>query len=101
MDGDHVVARVSVAHFHAAWGELAEAATAARQAYGVGPWYPDTVATLAAVLRLVGEQDEARVLFERLGSGEGVGDCRARAVYYLLSGDDRGGGVDEEGDHRA
>jgi serine/threonine-protein kinase len=87
IDPGLVVARVSVAHFHAAWGERAEAVAAAREAYRVGPWYPDTVATLAAALRLSGEEEEARALVERLGSGEGVGDCRARAVYHVLCGE--------------
>jgi serine/threonine-protein kinase len=87
IDPDLVVARVSVAHFHAAWGERAEAVAAAREAYRVGPWYPDSVATLAATLRLSGEEEEARALVERLGSGEGVGDCRARAVYHILCGE--------------
>ena len=53
----------------------------------MGPWYQDTVATLAALLRLSGEEAEARALVERLGSGEGVGDCRARAVYHILCGE--------------
>ena len=87
IDPDLVVARVSVAHFHAAWGELAQAVAAAREAYRVGPWYQDTIATLAALLRLSGEEAEARALAERLGSGEGVGDCRARAVYHILCGE--------------
>jgi len=87
IDPNLVVARVSVAHFHAAWGEIAEAVTAARDAYRVGPWYQDSIATLAAVLRLSGEEAEARTLVERLGSGEGVGDCRARAVYHVLCGE--------------
>ena len=87
IDPDLVVARVSVAHFHAAWGERAQAVAAAREAYRVGPWYQDTIATLAALLRLSGEEDEASALAERLGSGEGVGDCRARAVYHILCGE--------------
>ena len=87
IDPDLVVARVSVAHFHAAWGELAPAVAAAREAYRVGPWYQDTIATLAALLRLSGEEAEANALTERLGSGEGVGDCRARAVYHVLCGE--------------
>ena len=86
IDPNLVVARVSVAHFHAAWGELAEAVTAAREAYRVGPWYQDAVATLAALLHVSGAEEEARGLFERLGAGEGIGDCRAQAVYHLLCG---------------
>jgi TolB-like protein/Tfp pilus assembly protein PilF len=87
IDPDLVVARVSVAHFHAAWGERSEAVAAAREAHRVGPWYPDSVATLAAALRLDGREEEARSLVERLGSGESVGDCRARAVFHVLCGE--------------
>jgi eukaryotic-like serine/threonine-protein kinase len=87
LDGNLVIARVSIAHFHAAWDELAEAVTAARQAYAVGPWYPDAIATLAAVLRLSGNEAEARALYTKLGTGAGFGDCRAQAAYYLLCGD--------------
>ena len=87
LDSNLVVARVSIAHFHAAWGELAEAEAAARLAYTVGPWYPDTIATLAAVLRLRGKDDEARALYQMLGTGSGFGDCRAQAIYHLISGE--------------
>jgi hypothetical protein len=87
IDPEMVVARVSVAHFRAWWGERAEAVAAAREAYRVGPWYQDSVATLAAALRLSGAEEEARALVEQLGSGEGVGDCRARAEYHLLCGE--------------
>ena len=41
LDPNLVVARVSIAHFHADWGQLPEAVAAARKAYAVGPWYPD------------------------------------------------------------
>jgi serine/threonine-protein kinase len=87
LDSNLVVARVSIAHFHAAWGELAEAESAARHAYAVGPWYPDTIATLAAVLRVRGKDDEARALHQMLGTGSAFGDCRAHAIYHLLSGE--------------
>jgi serine/threonine-protein kinase len=87
LDGNLVVARVSIAHFHADWGELPEAVAAARQAHAVGPWYPDATATLAAMLRRTGEESEARALYESLGSGERFGDARAQAIYHLLYGD--------------
>jgi serine/threonine-protein kinase len=87
LDGNNVVARVSIAHFHAAWGELAEAVIAARQGYAIGPWYPDTSATLAALLRLSGKEDEARALYQTLGTGASFGDCRVQAIYHLLCGD--------------
>ena len=53
----------------------------------VGPWYPDAIATLAAVLRVSGEEGEARALYQSLGTGKEFGDARAQAVYYLLCGD--------------
>ncbi len=87
LDPNLVVARVSVAHFHADWGELPEAVAAAREAYAVGHWYPDAVATLAALLRRTGQDGEGRALHQTLGSGERFGDCRAQAVYHLLMGD--------------
>ena len=89
LDPNLVVARVSIAHFHAAWGQLADAVAAARNAHAVGPWYPDARATLAALLRLSraeGADAESRSLVASLGSGMG-GDCRARAIYHLLCGD--------------
>jgi hypothetical protein len=87
LDQSLVVARVSVAHFHADWGQLAEAVAAARRAYASGRWYPDAVATLAALLKRSGEEAESAALFASLGSSERAGDVRARAVYHLLCGD--------------
>jgi TolB-like protein/Tfp pilus assembly protein PilF len=87
LDPNLVVARVSDAHFHAAWGQLADAVTAARKAYEVGPWYPDARATLAALLKRSGAEDEAQALHRSLGSGESYGDARALALYHLLCGD--------------
>jgi TolB-like protein/tRNA A-37 threonylcarbamoyl transferase component Bud32 len=87
IDPNLVVARVSVAHLHHAWGRLPEAVSAARTAYTAAPWYPDAGATLAAMLRMTGADQEAEELRQSLGSGEAVGDCRAQAVYHLLCGD--------------
>ena len=87
LDPNLVVARVSIAHFHADWGQLPEAVKAARAAHAVGSWYPDTRATLAALLQGSGAEDEARALKQSLGSGEVFGDCRAQAVYHLMCGD--------------
>ncbi len=94
LDENLVVARVSIAHFHADRGQLAEAVAAARQAYASGLWYPDAVATLAALLRMTGEEAESHALFDMLGSSESASDVRARAVYHLLCGD-----VDRAADH--
>jgi TolB-like protein/Tfp pilus assembly protein PilF len=87
LDEHLVVARVSIAHFHAHWGELPEAVAAARQAYASGPWYPDAVATLAALLERSGEEAESRALSGSLGHGEGAADVRSKAVYHLLRGE--------------
>ena len=87
LDPNLVVARVSLAHFHADWGELPEAVAAAREAHAVGPWYPDAVATLAALLRRAGQDSEGQALYQTLGSGGRFGDSRAQAVYHLLMGD--------------
>jgi TolB-like protein/Tfp pilus assembly protein PilF len=87
IDPNLVVARVSVAHFHHAWAQLPQAVSAAREAYAVAPWYPDARATLAAMLRTTGAEHEADELRQSLGSGDGVGDSRAQAVYHLLCGD--------------
>ena len=59
FDGNLVVARVSIAHFHTYWEQLDLAVAAARRAVEVGPWYPDAVATLAATLKRSGEEREA------------------------------------------
>ncbi|MBA3890967.1 MAG: hypothetical protein H0X64_10585 [Gemmatimonadaceae bacterium] len=87
IDPNLVVARVSIAHFHHAWGRFPEAVSAARAAYTAAPWYQDARATLAAMLRITGVEQEAEGLHQSLGSGGGVGDCRAQAVYHLLCGD--------------
>jgi serine/threonine protein kinase/tetratricopeptide (TPR) repeat protein len=87
FDGNQVVARVSVAHFHAYWGQLDLAVAAARRAVEVGPWYPDAIATLAATLRRNGEEQEAEMLYRSLGVGARYGDARAQAVYHLISGE--------------
>ena len=87
FDGNLVVARVSIAHFHAYWEQVDQAVAAARRAVEVGPWYPDAVATLAATLRRSGEEQEAETLYRSLGSGGQFGDARARAVYHLICGD--------------
>ncbi len=87
LDPNLVVAQVSIAHFHADWGQIPEAVAAARHARAIGPWYLDATATLAALLRVSGEDDEARALYQLVGSGKDFGDSRAQAVYYLLCGD--------------
>ena len=87
FDGNQVVARVSIAHFHAYWEQPDQAVAAARRAVEVGPWYPDAIATLAATLRRSGEQREADTLYRSLGSGAHFGDARTQAVYHLICGE--------------
>ena len=67
LDENLVVARVSITHFHADWGELPEAVAAARKAYAVGPWYPDAVATLAALLRRLAKRTKRARCMNRWG----------------------------------
>jgi tetratricopeptide (TPR) repeat protein len=87
LDANLVVALVSIAHFHAYWGEWPEAVAAGRRAHAAGSWYPDAVATLAGILVNAGANDEARELCQSLGQGERFGDVRAQALYHLLIGD--------------
>jgi len=82
-----VVARVSLAMFHADRGSLPHALEEARRAYAVGPWYLDAKATLAAFWRRSGAETEAQELLKGLGSGDGVGESRAHAVFHLLCGE--------------
>ena len=51
LDEHQVVALVSMAMIQADKGDLAEALVIARQAYAIAPWYPDTIAVLAALMR--------------------------------------------------
>ena len=88
LDPNLVVARVSIAHFHADWGQLPEAVTAARAAHAVGPWYPDTRATLAALLQAQRRRRRgASAASNRSAPARCHGDCRAQAVYHLMCGD--------------
>jgi eukaryotic-like serine/threonine-protein kinase len=91
LDETQVVARVSIAMIHADRGELPEALHAARRAYAIGPWLPDTIGVLAGLLRRNGQEDESQALVRSLGSGEAPGDARAHALFHLLTGEvDRG-----------
>jgi TolB-like protein/Tfp pilus assembly protein PilF len=87
LDPNQVVALVSMVMIHAAKGEIVEALKIARRAYAVGPWFPDTIGLLAALLRRNGEQAEAESLAKELGSGEALGDARAHALFHLLCGE--------------
>ena len=87
LDENQVVALVSMAMIHADKGDLAQSLVIARRAYGVGLWFPDTIGVLAALLRRNGEVAESQSLAKTLGSGEALGDSRARALFHLLCGE--------------
>jgi TolB-like protein/Tfp pilus assembly protein PilF len=87
LDQNQVVALVSMAMLLADRGDLAEAIKTARRALAVGPWLPETVGVLAALLRRNGEEAESNSLARELGSGQAPGDARAHAVFHLLCGD--------------
>ncbi len=59
----------------------------ARRAYATGPWFPDTIGVLAALLRRNGDVAESQSLAQTLGSGNALGDARAHAVFHLLCGE--------------
>ncbi len=87
LDENQVVALVSKAMIHADQGNLPEALAIARRAYATGPWLPDTIGVLAALLRRNGDDAESQSLVKKLGSGEALGDDRAHALFHLLCGE--------------
>ncbi len=87
LDPNQVVALVSMVMIYADKGDLAEALKIARRAYAVGPWFPDTIGLLAALLRRNGEEEESKSLAKELGSGEALGDARAHALFHLVCGE--------------
>jgi Tfp pilus assembly protein PilF len=93
LDQNQVVAMVSMAMIYADRGHLAEALKIARRGYATGPWFPDTIGVLAALLRRNGNVEEAKSIANELGSGEAAGDARGHALFHLLSGElDEGAG---------
>lgn len=87
LDENQVVALVSMAMIHADKGDLPQALVIARRAYAIGPWLPDTIGVLAALLRRNGDDAESRSLAQALGSDEALGDARAHALFHLLCGE--------------
>jgi tetratricopeptide (TPR) repeat protein len=87
LDEHQVVALVSMAMLHADKGDLAEALVIARRAYAIAPWYPDSIAVLAALTRRNGEGAESQSLAQTLGAGEAVGDAHVHALFHLLCGE--------------
>jgi len=87
LDQNQVVAMVSMAMIYADRGHLAEALKIARRGYATGPWFPDTIGVLAALLRRNGNEEEAKSIANELGSGEAAGDARGHALFHLLSGE--------------
>jgi tetratricopeptide (TPR) repeat protein len=87
LDQNQVVALVSMAMIVADSGDLAQALVIARRAHAIAPWYPDTTAVLAALLRRNVEAAESRSLAQTLSAGEAVGDAHVLALFHLLCGD--------------
>jgi len=87
LDEHQVVALVSMSMIYADQGDLSQALATARRAHATAPWYPDTIAVLAALLRRNGAEVESQSLLGKLGDGEAYGDARVRAMYFLLCGE--------------
>ena len=87
IDEHQVVAMVAMAMIYADRGDLAQALAVARRANAVSPWYLDTVAVLAALLRRSGDADAAMPLERSLDAAQAIGDAPAHAIFHLLCGD--------------
>jgi serine/threonine-protein kinase len=87
IEEHQVVAMVAMSMICADRGDLAQALTIARRANAVAPWYLDTVAVLAALLRRSGDGEAALPLEQLLGAAQGIGDAPAHALFHLLCGD--------------
>jgi len=91
VDEHQVVAMVAIAMIYADRGNLVQALTVARRANAVSPWYLDTVAVLAALLRRSGDAEAAIPLERLLDAAQGMGDAPAHSIFHLLCGNvDRG-----------
>jgi tetratricopeptide (TPR) repeat protein len=86
IDEHQVVAMVAMAMIYADRGDLARALTIARRANAVSPWYLDTVAVLAALLRRSGDGEAAMPLVQLLDVAQGIGDAPAHSIFHLLCG---------------
>jgi TolB-like protein/Flp pilus assembly protein TadD len=87
LDETQAVALVSMAMIHADQGNLQESLAIARRAHSIGPWLPETIGVLAALLRRNGDDAESQSLAKTLGSGEALGDARAHALFHFLCGE--------------
>jgi len=91
LDEHQVVAMVAMATIHADRGELPQALAVARRAYATAPWYPDTIAVLAALTRRNGDMAESESLEKALAAGDALGSAHVHAQFHLLCGEvDRG-----------
>jgi len=91
LDEHQVVAMVAMSMIYADRGDLAQALAIARRAYATAPWYPDTVAVLAALTRRNGDVAESQSLEKALDAGDALGNAHVHAQYHLLCGEvDRG-----------
>ncbi len=87
LDGNQVVAMVSMAMILADQGNLEEALVIARRAHSIGPWLPETAGVLAGLLRRSGEETQSQSIAKTIGSGGLLGDARSQALFHLLSGE--------------
>jgi Flp pilus assembly protein TadD len=91
LDEHQVVAMVAMAMIYADRGNLAQALAIARRAYATAPWYPDTIAVLAALTRRNGDVAESQSLEKALDAGDALGNAHVHAQFHLLCGEvDRG-----------
>ena len=86
VDEHQVVAMVAIAMIYADTGNLVQALTVARRANAVSPWYLDTVAVLAALLRRSGDAEAAMPLERLLDAAQSRGDAPAHSIFHLLCG---------------
>jgi TolB-like protein len=87
LDPHQVVALSSMAMIYADAGDLAQALTTAQRAYAIAPWYPDTIAVLAALMQRNGAIAESQALAKALGVGDEPGSAHVFALFHLLCGD--------------
>jgi len=87
LDEHQVVAMVAMAMIHADRGDLPQALAVARRAYATAPWYPDTIAVLAALTRRNGDMAESKSLEKALGGGDALGSAHVHAQFHLLCGE--------------
>ncbi len=87
LDEHQVVALVSMAMIRADRGDQVQALSIARRAHSIAPWYPDTKAVLAALLRRGGDAAASDSLALTFGASGSLGHAHVRALFHLLNGE--------------